>query len=132
MALHGRHQLLVGLAAGFLAVGTPYWAISYRDAQLPSSLLTPALAVVAAAAAIVRAVGAAPFWRIVGIVGASAPAVVVARVAVETTRDPTSHNLWPFEVAIACGVGFACSLVGAVAGSGVSLVARRRRSGGMS
>jgi hypothetical protein len=43
-------------------------------------------------------------------------AVVVARVVVEGVQDPTSHNLWPFEVIIALMVGFACAFGGAVAG----------------
>jgi len=126
----GRHPLLIGFAASFLAVGIPYWAIPYDGAQLPSALLTPALAVVVAAAAILRAIGAAPFRRIVGVVGASVPAAVMARVSVDTSSDPTSHNLWPFEVVIACGVGFACSLAGAIAGHAAAALAARRRSGG--
>jgi hypothetical protein len=132
VALPRRHWPLIGFAAGFLAVGVPYWAIPYDGAQLPSALLTPALAVVVAASAILRAIGAAPFWRIVGVVGASVPAVVMARVLVDTSSDPTSHNLWPFEAAIACGVGFACSLAGAIAGGGLAMLAARRRSGGTS
>ena len=39
---------------------------------------------------------------------------VLARVAVETAEDPTSHNLWPFEVVIAGGIGFAGALAGVV------------------
>jgi hypothetical protein len=131
VALPRRHWPLIGFAAGFLAVGVPYWAIPYDGAQLPSALLTPALAVVAGAAAILRAVGAAPFWRLVGV-GASVPAAVMARVSVETSGDPTSHNLWPFEAAIACGVGFACSLAGAIAGGGLAMLTARPRSGGTS
>jgi hypothetical protein len=38
----------------------------------------------------------------VHVLGASAPAAwmafVVPRIAVDTSRDPTSHNLWPFEL----------------------------------
>ena len=122
--------LLIGFAAGFLAVGVPYWALPYSAAQMPSALLTPALAVVPAAAAILRTIGAARFWRIVGVVGAAVPAVIMARVTLETGRDPTSHNLWPFEVVIACGVGFAYALPGAVAGSAAAALASRRRGAG--
>ncbi len=31
-------------------------------------------------------------------------AFVVLRIIVDTVRDPTSHNLWPFEILI-CGAG---------------------------
>jgi hypothetical protein len=46
---------------------------------------------------------------------------VLGRVAVETAKDPTSHNLWPFEVAIAAGVG---ALAG-VAGVGLARLGHR-------
>ena len=39
----------------------------------------------------------------------------------DTSIDPTSHNLWLFEVVIAAGLGFGTSLIGAIAGG---LVAR--------
>lgn len=47
-------------------------------------------------------------WRGVGlfassfVVGISLPAAVMTRVVVDTLQDPTSHNLWPFEIALAC------------------------------
>jgi hypothetical protein len=44
---------------------------------------------------------------------------VLVRVAVETMRDPTSHNLWPFEVVIAGGIGLVGGLVGVAAARGV-------------
>lgn len=40
----------------------------------------------------------------------------MARVIVETIPDPTSHNLWPFEVAIAAVVGLGGGLAGATVG----------------
>lgn len=45
------------------------------------------------------------------------PGLVVAFLA--GMRDPTSHNLWPFEVAIAWVVGFAGAGPGALLGSGL-------------
>jgi hypothetical protein len=42
--------------------------------------------------------------------------MVIARVIVETSQDPTSHNLWPLELIIASAVGLAVSLVGSLAG----------------
>ena len=49
------------------------------------------------AAAFVRWRGA---WRIAAAVPALALAGVVARVALDVRRDPTSHNLWPLEIAV--------------------------------
>jgi hypothetical protein len=41
----------------------------------------------------------------------------MARVVVDTTRDPTSHNLWPFELVIAFLVGLAGTVPGTLIGS---------------
>jgi hypothetical protein len=37
-------------------------------------------------------------WRLAAAVPAVMVAFVLLRIAVDTARDPTSHNLWPFEV----------------------------------
>jgi hypothetical protein len=47
------------------------------------------------------------------------------RVIVGVTADPTSHNLWPFEVILACVVGLGVSLSGALLGSGFLLLQGR-------
>ena len=46
-------------------------------------------------------------WRLAAAIPAAVAAFVVLRIAVDVSRDPTSHNLWPFEVLITgagCGV----------------------------
>lgn len=40
-------------------------------------------------------------WRLAAAVPAALMAFVVLRIFIETATDPTSHNLWPFEVLIA-------------------------------
>lgn len=37
-------------------------------------------------------------WRLAAVVPAALMAFVVLRIAFDTVRDPTSHNLWPFEI----------------------------------
>ncbi|MGH7311643.1 MAG: hypothetical protein ACREJV_00590, partial [Candidatus Rokuibacteriota bacterium] len=37
-------------------------------------------------------------WRMAAAVPAALMGFVVLRIVVETAHDPTSHNLWPFEV----------------------------------
>jgi hypothetical protein len=37
-------------------------------------------------------------WRMAAAVPAALMAFVVLRIVVDTARDPTSHNLWPFEI----------------------------------
>ena len=40
-------------------------------------------------------------WRIAATVPAAIMAFVVLRIVIDTSRDPTSHNLWPFEILMA-------------------------------
>ena len=37
-------------------------------------------------------------WRIAAAVPALVMAFVIGRIVVDTALDPTSHNLWPFEI----------------------------------
>jgi hypothetical protein len=113
--------LPLGFALGFLAVGVPYWLVPYSQVDLPNALVGPGLLVVAFAALVVRSSRTASSWRAIKVLGASVPAAVIARVIVDAVRDPTSHNLWPFEVVIAVIVGFLCAGAGTVLGT---LVAR--------
>lgn len=44
-------------------------------------------------------------WRLAAALPAGLMALVVLRILVDTIRDPTSHNLWPFEI---LGMGALC------------------------
>jgi len=117
--------LVAAFVAGFFGVGYPYWQIPYNKVSLPNTLYGLGLVVVGIAAAAARALGKARFLAVIFVVGAAVPAAVLARVAMETTKDPTSHNLWPFEVVIAAIVGLVCSLGGALVGSLPALFSKR-------
>jgi hypothetical protein len=75
------------------------------------------LVVVGVLAAAARAAGKARFLAVILAVGAAVPAPILARIAVDTAKDPTSHNLWPFEFIIAAVIGVLCSSAGALVGS---------------
>jgi hypothetical protein len=60
-------------------------------------------------------------WRLAALVPVAIVAFVIARIVVDTAGDPTSHNLWPFEVLIA---GLASLAV-----TGVLALARRLTAG---
>jgi hypothetical protein len=111
------YWLVTVFAVGFFAVGIPYWQIPYAKVSLPSTLYGPGLLVIGVLAAAACAVGKARILTAILTVGAAVPTAILARVEVETARDPTSHNLWPFEVIIAAVVGVLCSSAGALAGS---------------
>lgn len=109
---------VIVLAGAWLIVGLPFWFQPYAGLSLPSGLLHPGLLAIPLAAAWLRTRSSG--WgaiRSIGVAATIAPAVVMARVIVETANDPTSHNLWPFELLIAGLVGLL------VAGIGVATVA---------
>ncbi|MGH8662239.1 MAG: hypothetical protein ACREUB_10835 [Burkholderiales bacterium] len=60
-------------------------------------------------------------WRIAAAVPALVMAFVIGRIVIDTARDPTSHNLWPFEILMWGGAS-------AVAMGVLALVKRLRRS----
>ena len=114
----------LGLAAlaGLLACGLPLWPLPYKQVSMPSNpsgwiWLAGAAASGALGAHLVRGGLLAPVAAVV----AGFALAVMLRVSVETSADPTSHNLWPFEVAIAGGIG----AVGALAGVLLTRLVRR-------
>jgi hypothetical protein len=128
-AEHGRYWWFPGFAAVFLVVGVPYWSIPYGKLDLPDALLSVGLLVVAAAAALTRVVSGRRSVRVAWAIGAAVPTVVAARVVADALRDPTSHNLWPFELVIAMVLGGVAAAAGALIGSAVSRVWRRGPQG---
>jgi hypothetical protein len=124
MTLRAAFWLVAAFVLSFFAVGVPYWQIPYAKVSLPSSLYGTGLVVVGVLAAAARAVGKARILTVIFAVGAAVPAPILARITVETTKDPTSHNLWPFEVIIAAVIGVLCSSAGALVGSLPALFSR--------
>ena len=43
-------------------------------------------------------------WRVAALVPTALMALVVSRLIIGTTVDPTSHNLWPFEILVVGGL----------------------------
>lgn len=50
-------------------------------------------------------------WRIGAAIPAAVMAFVVLRIFIDTARDPTSHNLWPFEIVMWGGLSCGCMLL---------------------
>jgi len=111
------YWLIVAFVVSFFAVGLPYWQIPYAKVSLPSTLYGMGLLVVGILAAAARAFGKARLLAVILAVGGAVPAPILARIAVDTAKDPTSHNLWPFEFIIAAVLGVLCSSAGALVGS---------------
>ena len=117
MTLRAVFWLVAAFVISFFAVGFPYWQIPYAKVSLPNTLYGTGLVVVGVLAAAARAVGKARILTVILAVGAAVPAPILARIAVDTAKDPTSHNLWPFEFVIAAVIGVLCSSAGALVGS---------------
>lgn len=111
------YWLAAAFVAGFFTVGIPYWQVPYAKVALPNTLYGTGLLVVGLLAAAARAFGKARLLAVILVVGAAVPGPILARIAVDTTKDPTSHNLWPFEFIIAAVLGALCSSAGALAGN---------------
>lgn len=109
--------LLIAFLIAFVGVGFRYWQIPYPQASMPESLYGPGLVAVGVVAMMARAFGLARFLKVWLLIAATVPLAVLARVILETSGDPTSHNLWPLELGIAAALGLGCALLGALLGS---------------
>jgi hypothetical protein len=101
MKIPGFIWLLLALAAVVLAAGIPYWRLSYDEinrghfAILPGALLLGFLTLVLVAAEVARV------KQIAVTMLFCVPAIDIVSIVKDTAADPTSHNLWPLEFAIA-------------------------------
>lgn len=105
---------------GVLVMGAPYWALPYHAVSLPSSLYGTGLLVMMFGAFALSALRIVPWWVAAILMGSVAPSIVMARVTVECSTDPTLHNLWPIEIVVASFVSYpltlACVLLGWLVG----------------
>ena len=103
--------LLAGFGLCYLTLGIPYWQLPYNE-DPPSSLSSLGLVLLLGAGVATRLLTPASWFRCTLFVGASIPALVMTRVVIDTASDPTTHNLWPFELAIAAVCGFGPAALG--------------------
>ena len=120
--------LTLAFAVALFAIGVPYWQIPYAKVALPDSIVGAGLLVSLVAAAVVRSVKEVTFRQTVLALGFAAPCAVLLRIIVGVVSDPKSHNLWPFEVFLACIVGFGASLCGALLGSAFLYLRQRHNA----
>ena len=108
-----RARTAVTVLSGILACGLPLWRIPYKDVSIGSNPSTRVWLALGAVAGLVGGWLLKPKLRrpILAVTLGFALAVC-GRVEVETSRDPTSHNLWPFEVVIAAFYGFLAASIG--------------------
>jgi hypothetical protein len=98
---------------GVLACGLPLWPIPYKEVSIGSNPSTRIWLTLGALAGFVGGWLLKPkLRRPVLAVTLGFALAVCGRVEVETARDSSLHNLWPFEVAIASFYGFVAACVG--------------------
>jgi hypothetical protein len=120
-----------GLAcfASTLALGSRYWTMSYHDLQLPGALPLWALLLMLVFTVVLRAATDTAWWLVFLAGALPVPIVICARIAVEINIDPTSHNLFPFEVVIGLVVGAFFGGLGLGIGELIRLASRSLRVG---
>lgn len=113
-------RLIVGFVVSLLAVGAYWWPPSYSEIQVIPSWWVFAL--ISIAVALIFASNDFRKSMLMGAaVAAGAIGAVAVRIVIDVVGDPTSHNLWPFEMVIA-----SLSVVpSALLGSAVGVVVRR-------
>lgn len=115
-------SLLYTAAACFFIAGIPIWRIPASAGDPPATAFLPGLLAIAIAALAHSAYRTAPFRRIALYLTLSFPAAILARIAVDVSRDPTSHNLWPLELIMTTLAPIPFVLLGGAVGA---LLARR-------
>ena len=116
--------LAVAFFTAFLATGSQLWPGSYQE-YLSRGGGIQLVATVAIVAILVAAISGLGIARSALAVGCGVPAATFARVVADGVQDPTSHNLWPFEVGIALIVGMAAAWPAALLGALIRYLGRR-------
>lgn len=114
-------RFLVGIALGAAICGLPY--LVYAAEFPPWRITMIALALAAGGLAVVRPTDK---WLSGVGVGVGILVPMIATIAVDYRRDPTSHNLLPFEILIGLAVGMPPALLGALLGGLTRRVSFRR------
>ncbi len=115
-----RKRLVTTFIISMLAVGAYWWPPSYSEIQIIPSWWV--FAIIAVLVAAMFAVGDLKHSMMIGgATAGGAIAAIVIRIVIDVVGDPTSHNLWPFELALA-GIFIVPS---ALLGAAVGMVARR-------
>jgi hypothetical protein len=113
----------VSVVLSTVVLGVVYWASPYSDTDI-STVVGPVLFIAMLPVVALRATGVAPFLLSAAAGAASVVAVVMLRVIVDVSNDPTSHNLWPLEIVIAGVLGMLAGLVAAGLGEVVLRIRR--------
>jgi len=121
---------MVWLGAAWLVptivLGVPYLSAEYSELESTGVVWGWGLLVLVAVALLVCAVGRTPMVLTALATTAGLLTVVWVRIWMDVAVDPTDHNLWPFEIVIAAGLGGIASAAGAMVGAGIGRLVQAR------
>lgn len=113
-----RHVFLIaGFAAALLFTGIPYWSLPYDANYLADPNQRLGFVALGVITALLAGSGAARPARLFWVMLAVFPVVTICRVLIDTAKDPTDHNLWPFELIFAAIVSLVAVVPGLVLGA---------------
>ena len=125
-----RHKwswLVGAFALCFFAGGAIWWTGSYLD-YVNSGFRWETLPLLAGVALFLSWIIGVRIVASAMAVGSAFPAIVFARVVLDGLEDPTSHNLWPFAVVMAFGLGMIMTFPFAAFGTLLRRVMHRSRA----
>jgi|SRR5215475_12294972 len=97
----GFAWVLLAFAVVVLAAGIPYWSVSYDELNRGHFAVLPGAVLLGILTLFLVAADVAPIKRIAWTMLLCVPTIVAVSIAKHTAADPTSHNLWPFELLLA-------------------------------
>lgn len=100
----------------FFTAGIPFWRTPYAEVNLPNAFYGVSSVAVFVTGALLATVFRFSFQRSLAVSALVFPAVLLARVLVEASLEPSLHNLWPLALAIAAVFGFITGGAGALLG----------------
>lgn len=112
---------VIALVSGTVVIAVPLFAVG---SDWPSLLSIPLLAVIALAIATASPRYA---WSSAIGVGLGFPVAILLRDIADWTKDPTSHNLFPFGLLLAALAGFIPALIGGAIGRWLGSGYHRKR-----
>jgi hypothetical protein len=124
---HKWSWIVGAFALCFFAGGAIWWRGSYVD-YLDSGFPWGTLLLLAGVALYLSwGIGAGVVASAIAI-GSAFPAIIFVRVVLDGMEDPTNHNLWPFEIVMAFGIGMMVTFPFAAFGALLRRVTHRGRA----
>jgi hypothetical protein len=116
---------LIGWLLTASILGVPYFLMPVEQLHTSGVIWGWGLLVVGIAAALVRTAGGTRVWSAATAAALGLVVVAGSRIAADLAVAPTSHSLWPAELAVAIGAGAVAGLAGALVGAMIAGALKR-------